>query len=178
MSVDKESPGPEHALSRRPLGSRSKLLLGLSDRGSAADHGRGHVEHRVAVPGLVLESTSKIAAPDVLEYPPEAGCHFLAVDLEGARDAAEDSGGPVLLGGTEEAGLAEPLENRLHLARHVHLHDQRFRWDARLLADLESDHDGRAEKGPEGLLYEEVERRLRARAHFEDSRGRGSERLG
>src|SRR5215471_11311307 len=116
MSVDKESPGPEHALSRRPLGFRSKSLLGLGDRGSAAHHGRGHAEHRIAVPGLVLEPTSKIAAPDVLEYPPEAGCHLLAVDLDGARDAAEDSGGAMLLGGPEEAGLAEPLENRLHLA--------------------------------------------------------------
>ena len=35
MSVDEESPGPEHALSRRPFGSRSELLLGLDRKGAA-----------------------------------------------------------------------------------------------------------------------------------------------
>ena len=138
----------------------------------------GHLEHRVAVSGFVLEPVGERSGADVFEHRPEACRHRRAVDLEGARDPAKDGSRTVIPGGAIEAGLAEASEDGLHLARHVHLEHERFGRDARLAADLERDHDGCSQEWPERLLDEEVDGRLHGGAHLDGSRGQGAQGVG
>ncbi len=67
----------------------------------------------------------------------------------------------------EESLLAERLEDRLELARHVHLEHERLCRDPLARPDLERGHDGRSEERADRLLDVEVEQRLHLRAHGE-----------
>ena len=141
-------------------------------------HGPGELEHWIAVPGLVLEALGEAAALDVLEDLAEALRHCLAVHLERAGDAAEHGRRPVVFGGAKEPRLAERLEDRLHLAGHVHLQHQRLGRHARIARDLEGHHDGHAEHGADRLLDEEIEGGFRLGGHLHGARAQHAQALG
>src|SRR5262245_7325107 len=155
----------------------AEARLGLRDGHVAVYHAPRDLEHGIAVRGLVLEAPGEAPRLDVFEGGAEGAEHGLAVHLERAEDAAEHGGGPVISRRAEEAGLAAGAEDDLHLARHVHLHDQRLGGNARVAPDLECGHDGLAEHRPHALLHEEVERRLRLGGHLDRARAKDAQRL-
>src|SRR5258705_6331605 len=139
-------------------------------RGTTVTEGRAHA--RIGLPGPLFYwgGVGAPAALDVLEGLAEALGHGLAVHLERAGDAAEHRGGSVILGGAEEAGLAEGLEDRFHLARHVHLEHQRLGRNSRVARDLEGHHDRHAEHRAHRLLDEEIEGALDLGRHLDRAR--------
>src|SRR5262245_28757617 len=119
-----------------PFQQAPETVLCLGDRGGTAGHGACQRQDGIAGVSLVLEAVGETAAAYVLEDRSEAR-------LEGARDSAEERGGAVILGGVEEPRLAEAPEDALHLAGHVHLHDEGLGRQTGLAPHRESGWTGR-----------------------------------
>src|SRR5262245_21030883 len=154
----------------RRRGRVSHALLGRADGGWSLDHGPGDVEHGVAAGRFILKSPGEGATLDVLDDRAEASRDLRAIQLERAREPAEQRRRAVIVGRAQEAPLAKAPEHRLHLARHVHFQHQRLGRDAGLQTDFEGHHDRRAQERTHGLLDEEVEDGLLRGAHLDRAR--------